>query len=78
MTSHGLKRLPALAIQTTAIFLTFHSIFDQIGDRLYGLIRDLFIVYLNRFEYHFLRFHINKTNTFCFFMHNGRVPGIAK
>ena len=34
--------------------------------------------YLNRFEFHFLWVHINKTNTFCFFMHNGRIPGIAK
>ena len=42
------------------------------------VVRDLFHVYLNRFEFHFLRLHINKTNKFCFFMHNGRVPGIAK
>ena len=41
-------------------------------------IRDMFHVYLNKFEFHFLRLHINKTNTFCFFMHNGCVPGIAK
>ena len=27
---------------------------------------DLFHVYLNRFEFHFLRLHINKTNNFCF------------
>ena len=41
-------------------------------------LRDLFHVYLNKFEFHFLRLHINNTNTFCFFMHNGHVPGIAK
>ena len=40
-------------------------------------IRDMFHVYLNRFEFHFLRLHINKTK-FYFFMINGRVPGIAK
>ena len=42
------------------------------------ILRDLFHVNLNRSEFHFLGLHINKTNTFCFFMHNGRVPGIAK
>ena len=41
-------------------------------------IRDMFHVYLNKFEFHFLRLLINKTNTFCFFMHNGRFFGIAK
>ena len=41
-------------------------------------IRDMFHVYLNIFEFHFLRLHIIKTNKFCFFMHNRRVPGIAK
>ena len=41
-------------------------------------IRDMFHVYFIRFEFHFLRLHINKTNKFVFFMHNGRVPGIAK
>ena len=41
-------------------------------------IRDMFHVYLNRFEFHFLRLHIIKTNKFCFFMHNRRVLGIAK
>ena len=41
-------------------------------------IRDLFHVYLNKFEFHFLRLHINKTNKYCFFIHNGRVTGIAK
>ena len=42
------------------------------------LIRDLFHVYLNKFEFNFLWLHINKTNKFSFFMHNGRVPGIVK
>ena len=41
-------------------------------------IRDMFHVYLNRFKFHFLLLHIIKTNKLCFFMHNGRVPGIAK
>ena len=41
-------------------------------------IRDMFHVYLNRFEFHFLRLHIIKLNKFCFFMYNSRVPGIAK
>ena len=41
-------------------------------------IRDMFHVYLNRFEFHFLWLHIIKTSKFCFFMHNGLVPGIAK
>ena len=40
-------------------------------------VRDVFHVYLNKFEFHFLRVHINKTNKFCFFMHNGRAFGIA-
>ena len=46
--------------------------------RLAQIIRDLFHVYLNKFEFQFLRLHLNNTNTFCFFMHNGHVPGIAK
>ena len=50
----------------------------QIISCLYFNIRDLFNVYLNRFEFHFLWLHINKTNKFCLFMHNGRVPGIVK
>ena len=33
---------------------------------------------LNKFEFRFLRLHMNKTNKFCFFVHNGRVFGIAK
>ena len=41
-------------------------------------IRDMFHVYLNKFEFQFLMLHINKTKKICFFMHNGRVPGIAK
>ena len=41
-------------------------------------IRDMFHVYLNGFEFHFLRLHMNKTNSFCFLMHKERVPGIAR
>ena len=41
-------------------------------------VRDMFHVYLNRSEYDFLWLHIIKTNTFCFFMHNERVPVITK
>ena len=33
---------------------------------------------VDRFEFHFLRLHINKTNTFCFFLNNGRVSGNVK
>ena len=43
-----------------------------------GYVRDLFHVYLNKFEFHFLRLHINKANKFWFFIHNRRVFGIAK
>ena len=43
-----------------------------------GHIQELFHVYFNIFEFHFLRLHINKTNKFCFYMQNGHVPGIAK
>ena len=46
--------------------------------RLAQILRDLFHVYLNKFEFQFLRLHINNTIPFCFFMHNGHVPGIAK
>ena len=38
-------------------------------------LQDLFHVYLNKFEFHFLRLHINKTNKFCFYVHNRSVPG---
>ena len=38
---------------------------------------DLFHIYLNIFEFHFLRLHINKTYKFCFNVHNGCVPGIV-
>ena len=40
--------------------------------------RDLFQVYFNICEFHFVQLHINKTNSFCFFIHNGHVPGNAK
>ena len=42
------------------------------------ILRDIFHVYLNRFLLHFLGLHIIKTTKLCFFMHNGRVPCIAK
>ena len=41
-------------------------------------LQDMFHVYLNKFEVHFLRLHIIKTNKFYFSMHKRRVPGIAK
>ena len=42
-------------------------------------LRDLFHVYLNRYDFQFLRLYIlNKTKTCCFFIYNRRVPGIAK
>ena len=40
-------------------------------------IRDLLRVYLNKCEFHFLQLHINKTNTCCFIIDNGRVPGMV-
>ena len=42
------------------------------------LLQDLFHVYLNKCEFQFLRLHINKTNTFCFLIDNGRVTGTTK
>ena len=44
----------------------------------YRHVRNMFHVHLNRFEFHFLWLNINKTSKFCFFVHNGRVLGIAK
>ena len=41
-------------------------------------LRDMFHVYSNKFEFPFLRLHINKTNKCCLFIHNVRVPGTAK
>ena len=41
-------------------------------------LRDMYHVYLNRFKFHLLRSHIIKTTNFAFFVHNERVPGIAK
>ena len=35
--------------------------------------QDLFHVYLNRFEFHFLQLHINKTNQLCFLKSKGHV-----
>ena len=41
--------------------------------------RDLFHVYLNRCEFHFLGMDTNKTNIFFYFLINyGRVPGMIK
>ena len=51
-------------------------IFFLIGFYKKHTIRDLFHVYLNRFEFHFLWLHINKTNKFCILIYNGRVPGM--
>ena len=48
------------------------------GNPLSAHLRDMFHVYLNRFEFHFMRLHMIKTNKCCFFMHNRRVPGNAK
>ena len=42
------------------------------------LIRDLFHVYLNEFEFHFSRLHVNKINNFCFLLNNRRVPCMIK
>ena len=41
-------------------------------------VQDLFHVYLNKCEFQFLLLHINKTNTFCFLIDNGRVTGTTK
>ena len=41
-------------------------------------IQDLFHVYLNKCEFHFLRLHVNKKNNFCFLLYNGRVRGMTK
>ena len=41
-------------------------------------IQEMFHVYLNKFEFQFLRLLINKTHNCCFIVHNGHVPGIAK
>ena len=57
---------------------TFETDNNVIACYLYLAIRDLFHVYLNKFEFHILRLHINKTNKLCFFMHNRRVPGSVK
>ena len=41
-------------------------------------IRDMFHVYLNIFEFLFLRLYINKASKLCFFVYNGRVSDITK
>ena len=45
---------------------------------LYPVVQDLFHFYLNKCEFQFLRLHINKTNTFCFLLDNGRVTDTTK
>ena len=42
------------------------------------IVRDLFHVYLNKFEFHFSRLHVNKINNFCFVLNNRRVPCMNK
>ena len=41
-------------------------------------IQDLFHVYLNKCEFQCLCLHINKTNTVCFLIDNGRATGTTK
>ena len=41
-------------------------------------LRDLFHVYLNKFEFDFLRLHKNKTNEICILIVNGRVSVMAR
>ena len=76
----GVKVHPNYRIMKTLAdpdrIVTFNLGLHCLSKSLY--IRDLFHVYLNRFEFNFSRLHIIKTNKFCFFMHNGRVPDIAK
>ena len=50
---------------------------DDDGRRSIG-IRDLFHVYLNKFEFHFLHLHIYKTNKICFLINKGSVTGTTK
>ena len=56
--------------------ITCHSIALFVSNLL--VIQDLFHVYLNKCEFQFLRLHIDKTNTFCFLIDNGRVTGTTK
>ena len=46
----------------SAQFIKIISHYKKIGYNINA--RDLFHVYLNRFEFHFLRLHINETNIF--------------
>ena len=61
-----------------------HVVYVQVNDkdRMYLnvliKVQDLFHVYLNKCEFQFLHLHINKTNTFCFLINNGRVTGKTK
>ena len=78
-TSHWLVAIK-LAAKKKMKFAISLSLYLFSSIRLINIIRDLFYVYLNRFEFHFLQLqlHLIKINKICFFMHNGRVPGIAK
>ena len=58
--------------------LYYNQCSNDCTNALIGDIRDLLHLYLNRCELHFLWMHINKTNKFCFIMHNGCVPGVDK
>ena len=40
-------------------------------------LRGLFQLYLNKFEFHFSRLHVNKINNFCFLLNNRRVSYIC-
>ena len=42
------------------------------------IVRDLFHVYLNKFEFHFSRLHVNKINNFCFLLIDGCVLCMTK
>ena len=35
-------------------------------------------MFMNKFEFHFLRLHIDKTNIFYFLINNGHVTGTTK
>ena len=41
-------------------------------------LQELFHVYLNKFEFHFLRLHVNKINNFCFLLNYRRAPCMTK
>ena len=62
----------------TMYLLVLISKVQEFSNNEHSSIRDLFHVYLTRFEFHFLRLHIIKTKFVCLFMHNERFPDIAK